>query len=148
MRGVHMKILNRDHLISSLKKYLSLKVLMNKIYRFLFAGALNTFISYVIYMLLLNFMVYKIAYVVSYVFGVSIAYYLNSVFVFRSELSLKKYVQFPLIYLAQFFMSGAIILYTVELGLLSEIIAPLFAVIITAPFVFFLTRYVLEKKSS
>jgi len=121
---------------------------MNKIYRFLFAGALNTFISYVIYMLLLNFMVYKIAYVVSYVFGVSIAYYLNSVFVFRSELSLKKYVQFPLIYLAQFFMSGAIILYTVELGLLSEIIAPLFAVIITAPFVFFLTRYVLEKKSS
>ena len=50
---------------------------------FVFFGAVNTVLTYGIYLLLVLFIAYPAAYTVSYASGVFISYYLNARFVFK-----------------------------------------------------------------
>ena len=77
--------------------------------RFLFAGAVNTGISYAAYLLLLTVLPYLAAYAISYLLGIVLSYLLLTRFVFRAPPRLSTAVRFPLVYVAQYLLGSAVL---------------------------------------
>lgn len=101
-----------------------------------------------LYLLLLTIIDYKIAYAISYLSGIVLAYYINTKYVFASKLTIKKFIKFPTVYAFQFIMSMVIVYFCVEMNYVSEQIAPLVVILITVPFVFIISKYILEDHKS
>ncbi|MEO1646494.1 MAG: GtrA family protein, partial [Chloroflexota bacterium] len=74
------------------------KFIKSETLRYIIVGGLNTGITYLIYLLVLLFAQYIIAYTVSYVSGIVISYVLNSLLVFRQPLQWSKAIQYPVVY--------------------------------------------------
>ena len=86
--------------------------------RFLIAGAVNTLLTVVLYLGLLDLMSHAAAYTVAFVTGIVISYLLNRSFVFRSNGGLDTVVLFPLVYVVQYIVGLAVVLIWVDvLGL-------------------------------
>lgn len=128
-------------LMPLLKKFFSHELL-----RFLITGCVNTSAGYVIYVGLLLFFGYRTAYSISFVLGILFSYYLNSKFVFKEKLSVKKLIQFPLVYLTQYILGLFLMFILVEKFLFSAIWAPLVVVIFTLPLTFYLSRFILKQE--
>ena len=112
--------------------------------RFLVAGAINTAVSYAVYLLLLAFVPYLIAYTISYVVGIAISYLLLTRFVFKTERRLATAMRFPLVYVAQYLMSSAVIVLLVETMDMRASIAAIVAIAVSIPITFLLSRIVLR----
>ncbi|GAF68111.1 unnamed protein product, partial [marine sediment metagenome] len=112
--------------------------------KFVIAGGINTGVTYLIYLFVLLFTSYPVAFTVSYVAGIVIAYPLNSLFVFRVRLSLKKSLQFPIVYLVQYGLNMGLLYLFIDLAGLAEKIAPLLAIVIVVPITFLMIRFVLK----
>lgn len=111
--------------------------------RFVICGFINTLATYLIYLACLYIVRYSMAYTFSFVSGIFISYYLNSRFVFREELSWRKAIKYPLVYLVQYLLGITSLYLLVELARVSEVIAPIFVVLITVPVTFLLSRRVI-----
>ena len=107
--------------------------------RFLLAGGLNTFFTYLIYLLLLNFTDYRISFTCSFVIGIIISYALNSIMVFDVSLSWRKLFQYPAIYLIQYGLAFVLLNIEVEMIGLDPRIAPLINAVLIIPLTFFIT---------
>src|SRR5262245_8344915 len=70
--------------------------------RFIIAGGVNTLVTYLAYLLLLPFLGYALAYTVTYIAGIFLAYYLSARFVFCRPLQWRHAIQYPLVYLLQY----------------------------------------------
>lgn len=116
--------------------------------RFLIAGGINTLVTYLIYLGLLNFVGYAVAFSISFVAGIFIAYGLNARFVFKAPISLRKLFQYPLIYAFQY-AAGLLLLAILvdELGV-DKRFAPLINVLLLTPITFMLNRWFLLKKAA
>lgn len=112
--------------------------------RFLIMGGANTLVAYAIYLLLLDWMRYEIAYAIGYACGIVLAYALSAAFVFRKPLSRRSAVRFPLVYVAQFLVSLGLLRIAVEAFHMAEWIAFGFAVALTIPVTFLLSRWILH----
>lgn len=114
--------------------------------RFLIAGSFNTGFTYLIYISLLYFFSYYTSYTITYVIGIFIAYFINTLFVFQQNLSLKKALQFPFVYLVQYIL-GIVILYVAvaELGI-NPLYAPLLVIIISIPITYVLSKFILKDR--
>lgn len=113
--------------------------------RFLLVGATNTAVSYVLYLLLLEFMPYLYAYSISYGIGIVVSYILNSRFVFRQPLSLHKFLQFPIVYVMQYSLGVAILWLLIgQLGI-SPALAMIGVVAVTIPVTFVASRFILKR---
>ncbi len=110
--------------------------------RFLVTGLLNTALTYVLYLLFLQFMAYQLAYTVVFVLGILISYVLNAGFVFRTRMTLKTLARFPLVYGAQYALGMGLVLLLVEWGGAPSWLAPLCAIAITVPLTFVFSRYI------
>ena len=77
--------------------------------RFLVAGLINTGASYVVYLLLLSALGYEAAWAGAYAAGILVAYVLNSRFVFGTPMTVRKALRYPLVYLAQYLVSAALL---------------------------------------
>ena len=73
---------------------------------FLIGGGLNTALSYGVYLLLVRFVDYQAAYLIAYIAGIFSSYWINSVFVFRTPMTLSGLLKFPLVYLFQYVASA------------------------------------------
>lgn len=113
--------------------------------RFVFVGAANTLLGYVIYAAALLIAPYIVAYTISYVAGIFISYYLNSRFVFKADLSLAKAVQYPLVYVVQYLIGVSLLQLFVETLGLSALIAPILVVACTLPLTFVLSRLIIKR---
>ena len=82
--------------------------------RFLIAGAVNTGLTYALYLLLLGSVRYLIAYSVAYVTGIVLSYFLNALFVFRTGTAISGMMKFPLVYVAQYLLGGLVLWTCVE----------------------------------
>jgi putative flippase GtrA len=113
--------------------------------RFLLAGAANTVFSYVLFVLLLNVAPYLYAYSISYCIGIVVSYVLNSHFVFRQPLSLKRFMQFPLVYALQYCL-GTLLLWLLvgKVSIVPEL-AMLAVVAVTIPITFVASRFILKR---
>lgn len=110
--------------------------------RFLISGGINTASTYAVYLVLLRFTGYKLAYTIAYICGIVLAFVINRFFVFQAHRGWQSMALFPLVYLAQYLVSLAIVWACVEqLDLMKEA-APLIAIVITIPLTFVLSRFV------
>jgi len=109
-------------------------------------GATNTVIAYLLYLALLLFLRYPIAYTASYVCGIFVSYYLNATFVFKEPLRLSRALQYPVVYALQYFISMAALYVLVELLRVSEVIAPFAIALGMIPIAYLLSRYVITRR--
>lgn len=118
--------------------------LKHEIIRFLIVGATNTITSYLIYLTLLHFTHYNIAYSISYVFGVIQSYLLNSYYVFKVKPSLKKALSFPLVYIMQYGLGLILLHIIIKMLHISPETAGILVIIISTPINFVLNRLILK----
>lgn len=120
----------------------NLYYLSNKRYfRFLLSGGINTFSTYLLYLLLSSVMHYQVAYLLTYISGIALAYVLNLRLVFNAQSSLSKIVRYPLIYLLQYIVGAGLLYLLVSVLNLSNTLAPLIVIVILLP-----VSYVMNKK--
>jgi len=116
--------------------------------RFLIAGAANTAATYVIYLLALQVVPYRVAYTIAYALGIVLAYALNTRFVFRTPWRWKTLLAYPMVYLLQYGLGVACLTVLVERHWVSPELAPLLVVAITLPVTFVASRLLIKGKSA
>lgn len=126
-------------------KALFRKSFNSEFFRFLLVGLSNTLVSYVVYLLLLPFLPYLYAYSISYCVGIVNSYFLNVLFVFKKQVSLRSFLKFPLVYVLQYAL-GAIILWLLvgQLGTQPGL-AYTMVLIVTIPVTFLTSRFILKR---
>ena len=116
-----------------------------EVLRFLVAGAVNTIVSYAVYLALLPFLSYILAYTICYVVGIALSYLLSVRFVFRVRSSIRRMLLFPLIYLLQYAL-GVVVL---RIAVADFDVPPRFALLasiaVTIPVTFLLSRLLLRR---
>jgi putative flippase GtrA len=118
-----------------------LRRLDGQVWRFLLAGAANTLLTYLLYLLLLGQVGHRVAYAAAYAAGIVLAYALGRGFVFRRHDGWRSVLLTPLIYLLQFCVGLLIVeLWVTVLGLRAEL-APLLAIAVTLPLTYVLSRW-------
>lgn len=123
-----------------------MKNLNKEFLKFIVSGALNTLATYIIYLLLLNFISYSISYTVSYISGIFLSYYLNSLFVFKEKLSLKKFLKYPIVYIVQYIINLFMVFLFVEKMGFSARFVPLVVILITLPITYLLSKIIIKEK--
>jgi putative flippase GtrA len=109
-------------------------------------GAINTVVTYGLYLALYRVFSYRVAFTASYIIGIVFAYFYNSLVAFKSPLSLKKFLQFPLVYLVQYVLSIGLLEVMVQFLGVSTTIAPIFIFIIVTPVTYLLSKWILKGK--
>ena len=114
--------------------------------KFVIAGGINTFISYIVYLILIHFTTYKIAYTIAFMFGIMISYLLNLLYVFEKKHSLKKIVRYGFIYLFQYVFGFFLLTFLVCFIKINQMIAPILVTISSIPITYLLTQRVLTRE--
>ena len=112
--------------------------------RFLVAGVLNTAASYGLYLLLLGPCPYAVAYTLSYVFGIGLAYGLMCRFVFRQRERLGSALGFPVVYGVQYVLGLALLTFFVGTLRVDPRLGPLLVIACTVPISFVLSARVIR----
>jgi putative flippase GtrA len=114
--------------------------------RFVVYGAANVGISWSLYLVLLTMLGYRLAYVLSFISGIAIALVLNSKFVFKTSLTIKKAGAFVAAYGLQLGVGTLLLQLLIEHTAVSPIIAPLCVMVVTVPLSFLMSRYSLNRR--
>lgn len=112
--------------------------------RFLLSGGFNTFFTWLMYIVLLNYFSYKTSYTISYVIGIIIAFTINRFFVFKSHRGIYSYLLFPLVYVFQYLAGLFIIWLWVDVINMNAIVAPIISVLILIPCTYILTKLIFK----
>jgi putative flippase GtrA len=115
--------------------------------RFLIVGAINTAITYGIYLALLPLLDYTLAYTIAYVVGIAIAYALSTSFVFRVARTYTNMATFPLVYVVQYLLGALVLNLVVRLTGIPRQAALLASIAVTIPVTFFFSRALLHRGS-
>jgi len=113
--------------------------------RFLVGGALNTGATLVLYWVLLRFMHYQAAYLISYCAGIVLSYALNTRYVFKARHSWLKFAAFPLIYAVVYVLGALTLKVTVGYFQVPAALGPIISIVVTLPVSFLLTRALLQR---
>lgn len=108
--------------------------------RFIVSGAINTGLTYALYLMLLPLLGYLAAYSMAYVIGILLSYWLNSAFVFRQPMSWRGLVRFPIVYIVQYLCTAMLLWLFVDRIGVSERVALLGAIAVTVPVTFVAAR--------
>ena len=111
--------------------------------KFLFWGGVNTLLTYLLYLLLLNVVSYQICYIISYLVGILFSYYANSKFVFSVPLNIRKMLTFPFIYVGQYGVGTVILWILVAKVNIAEEFAPILVMFLLVPLTYLFTKLVL-----
>lgn len=114
--------------------------------RFLLFGAFNTALTYLLYCALVFVMHPQLAYALVFALGIVLAWVGNSRFVFRQSLNRKAAAVYPLMYLAQYLLTAALIYAMTAWLLLGPRVALAIALTITTPLSFVWNRALLARR--
>ncbi|CEG58992.1 GtrA family protein [Legionella fallonii] len=112
---------------------------------FLLGGLLNTSISYLFYFLFLIILPYQVSYFLAFSIGIIFSYYYNSIIVFQADLSLKKFLSYPIIYVFQYIASAFALAIMVDVMKINEMYAPLFVSAILVPLSYTMSKIILSR---
>jgi len=112
--------------------------------RFVVLRAVCAVFSYGLYLLLLLWLRYEAAYVIAFLAGIGLAYVVSAVFVFQEPMRKRSAFRFPFVYLLQFVLCLVLLRAGVELIGIPEALALAFAVGITLPLTFLLSRWIVR----
>lgn len=110
--------------------------------KFLASGAVNTLVTYLVYLALLQVLSYRWSYTVSYVAGIGLAYLLYRYFVFKKSAGKLGPVWVTLVYLLQYVIGLALVTLWVQVLEFPALWAPVFAVVVSVPMSYGLNRLV------
>ena len=113
--------------------------------KFLIVGGANTVLSYILYVLLLKYFAYPIAYTIAWVEAVVFSYVVNSLLVFKKDMTVKKAIFFPTVYLLQYALGVSLLWTLVELVHVPEKLAPVCIVLISVPVTFFMSKIIISR---
>ena len=113
--------------------------------RFLIVGGTTTLLTYLVYLVLIRWIGYELAYAAGYGLGVLVSYVLSTRYVFRQPMTKKSALRFPLVYLAQFLVGLMVLHIAVEVFGVPVELAPVIAVAATIPVTFLLSRTILRR---
>lgn len=116
--------------------------------RFLVAGIINTAFTFALYWLLLPATGYGPAYTLSFAAGIVLSYVLNSVFVFRTRVSLKTAAIFPSVYLVQYLLGLLVLWAWVDVLELPAEWGVFATVAISLPVTFVMSRWILAPRKA
>lgn len=116
--------------------------------RFLVSGAINTAVTYAIYLVLLRYMDYRSAYGVAFVSGIVLSYALNVRFVFRVRPSWRSAILFPVVYIIQYLVGLGVLQLAVERFAIPREYALLASIAVSVPLTFVLTRVLLTRMTA
>lgn len=111
--------------------------------QFVIGGALNTGLSYSVYLLLLLAVDYQIAYFVAYLCGLLFAYWFNAVVVFKVALSWRGLMAYPIVYISQYALSALLLGSLVAFVGVTEALAPLVVAAVMLPITYLMNKLVL-----
>lgn len=123
-----------------------MRIMDREIVRFVLAGLVNTAASYLFYLLLLRLVPCAVSYTLAYAAGVGLSYVLNSRWVFREPVGLKKAIRWPVVCAVQYLLSTGLLCVAVDVFHVDPRVAPLPAVALTVPVTFMLSRLTLRGK--
>jgi putative flippase GtrA len=118
---------------------------LHDLIKFIIGGGINTAFTYGLYFGLQVIMPYQAAYAVAFALGIVFSYWFNSTIVFKTPISWKGFMTFPLVYLIQYVLSAILLGFFVEQIGINQLFAPLFVIIVTVPITFILTRWLLRR---
>lgn len=127
----------------SLMKYIN-----KEFVRFLFVGVINTLSTYLLYLLLLFIFNYNVSYTISYIAGIVISFYLNSLFVFKEKVSFKKFVKYPIVYIVQYLINLIGLFILVEYFHFPKEVVPIIVIILSIPITYLLSKLIIRSKTS
>ena len=113
--------------------------------RFVISGGINTGLTYCIYLFFQMMLSYQVAYLIAYVAGIFIAYFMSSLFVFNKPVSLRSFFRFPIVYIVQYGVGAVLLWLLVSLLNVSSTYAPLIVIAVTLPLTFLLSRFILNR---
>jgi putative flippase GtrA len=124
--------------------YARKRLVAGEFLRFLIVGGINTVVAYGVYLVLLQWLRYEIAYAIGYVTGIATAYALSTAFVFRQPMRPRSAARFPLVYAVQFLVSLGLLRLAVEAFDVPQWLALAVSVVLTMPITFVLSRWIVR----
>lgn len=119
-------------------------MISGEVFRFIVVGAVNTIITYLIYLFFLSYFSYNFSYTLSFVLGILISYTLNTHFVFKEKWAWKKLIQFPLVYIVQYLASLILLSILIESLSIDARFAPLAVIMLVLPITFVISKWVVK----
>ena len=114
--------------------------------RFLIVGGVQTVLSYLFFLLLIQWLAYPVAYSLTYCAGIVLSYFLHVLFVFKERVRLPTFLKFPLVYLVQY-LAGLVLLWLfVDLLHITPAWAMVAVIALTIPVTFLASRLVIKNK--
>ncbi len=113
--------------------------------KYLIAGALNTGLTYLLYLILLKVTSYIWAYSLTFAAGIVLGYFLNALWVFKSRLQWQSMLSYPLAYLINYALGVLLLWLLVEQLRIPKEIAPLLVVIISLPIMYAITKTIFRR---
>ena len=125
-----------------------MKSIRGEAVRFVVFGGINTVLTYAIYRCILFAAPYGVAYSLAYVIGVLSAYYFNSRYVFRTSMSVKRLLKYPVVYIVQYGLGIGLLYVLVDVSGVSDKIAPLVVIALTVPATFMMSRVIILRRQA
>ena len=118
-----------------------MKIISQETRRFIIAGGVNTIFGFFFYLALLIFFNYYIAYTVSFLVSIIIAFFFNGYYVFKTRILWERIAQYPVLYILQYFLGLIFIFILISWCGVSEKIAPLLNAVILTPLSFIANKW-------
>jgi len=116
----------------------------HELLRFLVFGGVNTGLTCLLFLALCWIMPAPAAYTVTYVCGIGLAYALNTLFVFQTDMSVRTALRFPLVYVLQYLFGLVVISVLTGWLRIPNAAAMVVVVVSSIPLTFVLSRMALR----
>lgn len=121
---------------------------LHRFIRFAAVGAINTAVSYAVYLGLIAAIGYMWAYVAAFAIGVAVSFLLSSRWVFGVRATAAQAALFPLVYAPQLLLGSVVLGAAVEGFGVHPKIALLFVIALTLPLNFLLAKLILRRRTA
>ncbi|MFE6195901.1 GtrA family protein [Streptomyces sp. NPDC057838] len=111
--------------------------------RFALVGGINTAVHYGLYLLLVQLVPYPAAFVAAFALTTVGSFFLNALFTYRTSVTWRKFVRFPLSALVNLLVSTLVLSLLVEGAHVDSRLAPLAAAAVAVPVTFVVARRVM-----
>ena len=123
---------------------MDIKIIHREFARFLLAGAINTALTYVMFLFLIKSLGYLLAYSVIFCLGIALSYFLNVYLVFKKRSSLASFILFPIVYVIQYCLGAVVLWFLVDRAGIAPSLAMIGVIVTTIPVTFLASRFVLK----
>jgi putative flippase GtrA len=121
---------------------------IDRFVRFLVGGAVNTLITWALFLVLSDFLHLAVAYTIAYASGIAIAYAIAATFVFGTGFDARSALRFPSVYVIQYLYGLAVLSILIDDLEVPRQAAVLVVIVTSIPLTFILSKHALGGASS